>query len=203
MSIYARQVLPRLLDLAMRHRLASEHRAKLVPRASGTVVEIGIGSGLNLAHYTEAVTRVHGVDPSAELLAMARERARGRPFELSLDEKPAEALPLDDASADTAVCTWTLCSVGDPLAALGELRRVLKPGARLFFIEHGAAPERGVAAWQRRLTPLWKKIAGGCHLDRDIEGLLGAAGFRIVELEKSYLQRPHAFTYTYEGVALA
>lgn len=122
-------------------------------------------------------------------------------FPVQLVCQPAEQLPFSDESIDTVVGTWTLCSIADPAAALREMRRVLKPGGQLLFVEHGFSPDAEVAAWQRRLTPVWKKIAGGCHLDRRIDTLIRSAGFDIVQLDRSYLQAPRPFTYTYEGSA--
>jgi ubiquinone/menaquinone biosynthesis C-methylase UbiE len=201
-GLYARFVLPRLIDLVMRQEMLRERRAVLVPRARGAVVEVGIGSGLNLAHYSDAVESLHGVDPSPELLAIARKHARGTAFPVQLVCQSAEQLPFADASVDTVVVTWTLCSIEDPAAAVREMKRVLKPGGQLLFVEHGLAPDARVAAWQRRLTPAWKTIAGGCHLDRPIDALIRSAGFDIAELQTSYLPAPRPFSYTYEGLAL-
>lgn len=202
MSLYSRFVLPRLIHLAMRQKMLRERRAALVPQASGTVLEVGIGSGLNLPYYSERVQRVCGVDPSAELLALARRNARGARFAVELAQESAERLPFADASFDSAVMTWTLCSIADPAAALREIRRALKQGGRLFFVEHGASHEPRVAAWQRRLTPLWRPLAGGCHLDRRMDALVGAA-FAHVELDAFYLEGPRILTYMYEGWARA
>ena len=202
MSLYSRFVLPRLIDLAMRQKRVRERREHLVPRAHGAVLEVGIGSGLNLPYYTSRVRQLAAVDPSAELLAMARSNARRLRVEVQLVQQRAERLPFRAASFDSVLLTWALCSIPDPTAALREIRRVLKPGGELFFIEHGLAREPGVAAWQRRLTPLWRPLAGGCHLDRRIDALIGAA-FRHVELETFYLEGPRILTYMYEGCARA
>ena len=152
MSFYSDHVLPRLLNLAMRNKGLEAYRRRLVPAAEGRVLEIGIGSGLNLPFYGPGVAEVVGLDPSAPLLRMA-----------GLLEGSAEAIPLEDASFDTVLTTWTLCSVRDAGAALAEIRRVLKPAGHLLFVEHGSAPDAAVARWQDRLTPLWKPIAGGCR----------------------------------------
>jgi ubiquinone/menaquinone biosynthesis C-methylase UbiE len=201
LALYARFVLPRLIDLVMRNKMVRERRETLIPRARGTVLEIGIGSGLNLPYYGAKVERVFGIDPSSELLTIADAKARAAAFPVQLVCQSAERLPFPDAAIDTVVTTWTLCSIADPAAALREMKRVLKPGGELLFAEHGYSPEPRVAAWQRRLTPWWKRIAGGCHLDRRIDALIRAAGFEIVELQTSYLQAPKPFTYTYEGSA--
>ena len=202
MSFYSRYVLPRLIDLAMKQQRMRERRAALVPKAHGRVLEIGIGSGLNLPYYrTGAVRRLAAVDPSAELLAMARRNARRLGLDVELVQQSAERLPFGDASFDSALITWTLCSIPDPDAALREIRRVLKPGGELFFIEHGLSRDPGVASWQRRLTPLWRPLAGGCHLDRRMDELIGAA-FARVEIETFYLEGPRILTFVYEGRAL-
>ena len=203
MGLYGRFVVPRLIDFAMKQQMLVERRATLVPRAMGSVLEVGIGSGRNLSHYSAAVEHLYGVDPSPELLAMARKRARETGVEVELICQGAERLSYADASFDSVVMTWTLCSIPDASAALAEMRRVLKPGGRLLFIEHGLAPEARVATWQRRLTPLWRPLAGGCHLDRPIEKLIRSAGFAITELRNFYLKGPKPFTYMYEGSARA
>lgn len=201
MSFYARFVLPKFIDLAMRDKAAAARRSVLVPKATGSVLEIGIGSGLNLPFYTSAVTHVRGVDPSAELLAMARKKIDRVPFRVELVCESAERLSVNSGSIDTVVMTWVLCGIPNPLAALSEMRRVLKPEGRLLFVEHGRSPDPGVEAWQRRLNPFWKKFAGGCNLDRGIEELIRSAGFRITELQNTYLPGPRPMSYTYEGSA--
>ncbi|MGU1790518.1 class I SAM-dependent methyltransferase [Pseudomonas aeruginosa] len=201
-GIYDRYVLPRLIDFACGMGDVMKQRSLLVPRAHGRVLEIGLGTGLNLGFYDAAkVSAIVGVDPAAQMQALARERAAqiGIPVEmvaLELGEIRAEA-----ESFDTIVCTFTLCSIAAPLPALGEMRRVLKRGGELLFCEHGRAPDASVLAWQRRLTPWWKPLAGGCHLDRDMLALLREAGFRIDELEQGYLPGPRPMTYVYRGVA--
>ena len=204
MSLYSKYVLPPLIDLAMRNREQVRLRAKWIPHARGEVLEIGIGSGLNLPFYSAAVQRIYGVDPSAELLRMARKRSSERALKIDFFTQSAEdKLPLGDASVDTVVVTWTLCSMNSPLLALQEARRVLKPDGRLIFVEHGHSPDRGVAAWQDRITPLWKRIAGGCTLNRKIDELVTGAGFHIAELNTGYAVGPRPMTYMYEGIAQA
>jgi ubiquinone/menaquinone biosynthesis C-methylase UbiE len=202
-GFYERRILPRLIDFGMRSKRLAGLRERLVGEAQGRVLEIGIGSGLNLPFYRREVEVVLGIDPSPELLARARRQAAWVHFPVELCRGGAEALPLDDASVDSVVMTWTLCSVAEPARALAEIRRVLRPGGALLFLEHGQAPERSVARWQDRLTPLWRRIAGGCHLDRPVGRLIGAAGLRLVALETGYLvEGPRPFTFHYRGRAL-
>lgn len=201
MGIYRRFVLPRLIDLAMQDEAATTRRSALVPTATGSVLEVGIGSGLNLPFYSPAVTHLHGVDPSAELLAMARRKIAGLSFPVELTCESAEHLRVDSGSIDTVVATWTLCSIPDPVGALREMKRVLKPGGRLLFVEHGLAPDPGVQAWQRRLNPIWRRIGGGCNLNRKIDELIRSAGLDIAHLQTTYLPGPRPMTYTYEGSA--
>ncbi len=201
MNLYERWILPPLLDLTMRQRQIEDYRRKLIPTARGRVLEVGIGSGLNLPHYDVEVTGIVGLDPSARLLSMARRRADRVNAPVELMQGSATAIPLGDASVDTLVMTWTLCSIPDPLAALDEMRRVLKPGGALLFVEHGLSPEPGVARWQQWLTPAWRRLAGGCHLDRKVDDLLREAGFAIAELKAAYADGPRPMTYTYEGRA--
>jgi ubiquinone/menaquinone biosynthesis C-methylase UbiE len=201
MSFYSRFVLPPLLNLVMQQKMLRERREAVVPQASGTVLEVGIGSGLNLPYYGSGVERLYGVDPSADLLAMAEKNALRTGRAIELFRESAEQLPLASDSVDTVVMTWTLCSIDDPLAALREMKRVLRHGGRLLFVEHGHAPEPSVARWQTRLTPLWKRVSGGCHLDRRIDSLIVSAGFEVAELHGEYLEGPRPFTYTYQGIA--
>jgi len=202
MGLYARYVLPWLIDLAMKNKDAARLREVWIARARGDVLEVGIGSGLNLPFYPPEVRKVYGVDPSLELQRKARERAAGKPMKVEFFLQSAEApLPLAEKSIDTVVVTWTLCSIPNVSDALCEMRRVLKPDGRLIFIEHGRSPDARVAQWQNRLTPAWKRIGGGCHLNRKVDDLLGAAGFYIAELKTCYLPGPRPMTYTYQGVA--
>ena len=204
MGFYERRILPRLIDLAMRQQQLGALRERVVGAAQGRVLEVGIGSGRNLPFYRRSVDRVLGVDPSERLLAMARSRAAWTHFPVELREAPAEELPLDDRAVDAVVMTWTLCSVADPDRALAEIRRVLRPGGSLLFVEHGLAPEPRVQRWQDRLTPLWRKVAGGCHLNRAVDRLIARSGLRLVELETGYLIRgPRFATYHYRGRASA
>jgi ubiquinone/menaquinone biosynthesis C-methylase UbiE len=166
------------------------------------VLEIGIGSGLNLPFYTSQVHRVYGVDPSMELQRMAAEKASHVGFEVSLLGQSAEQpFPLADSSVDTIVMTWSLCSIPNPVLALQQMRRVLKRDGQIIFVEHGRSLDASVVQWQDRITPVWKHIAGGCHLNRKIEDLIRAAGFRITTQRNFYLPGPRPMTYTYQGIA--
>jgi ubiquinone/menaquinone biosynthesis C-methylase UbiE len=202
MVIYAKYVLPRFIDLSMRNKETARVRADWVPHARGDVLEVGIGSGLNLPFYSAEVRRVYGVEPSAELQKIARKSIASQATKVEfLSQSAEDDLPLSDMSIDTVVMTWTLCSIPDPLKALRQMKRVLKPNGHLIFIEHGRAPDSRVAAWQDQLTPLWKRIGGGCHLNRKIDELLVGAGFTIDELRTTYLLGPRPMTYTYQGFA--
>ena len=200
MGFYQTRILPRLIHLAMGQEDLKAYRGRVVSAAAGRVLEIGIGSGLNLPFYGTAAREVIGLDPSAPLLTMAR-RAIRPDIPVELVEASAEAIPLGDGSVDAVLTTWTLCSIPDPLRALGEMRRVLKVGGVLLFAEHGRAPQDRVRWWQDHLTPVWKRLGGGCHLNRPIGDLIAAAGFRIERLENSYIRGPRPLTYMYEGSA--
>jgi ubiquinone/menaquinone biosynthesis C-methylase UbiE len=199
-NFYQRRVLPHLVHASMRQSTFAPYRRKAAGGATGRVLEIGVGSGLNLPLYQSA-SHVIGLDPSAKLIAMARTSTRALDLPIELVEGLAEAIPLPDQSVDTVVSTWTLCSIPDVMRALGEMRRVLKPGGRLIFAEHGQSPDAGVMRWQNRLTPLWKRIAGGCHLNRPIERLIRDADFEIERIETGYMTGPKPMTFMYEGVA--
>lgn len=162
-----------------------------------------MGSGLNLPFYPAAVQHVYGVEPSIELQRMARERVLKTHIKVDFLTQPAEvSLPLADASVDTVVSTWTLCSIPNAIDALHEMKRVLKPGGSFVFLEHGRAPDLRVVAWQDRLTPMWKRFTGGCHLNRKIDDLITAAGFKIDNLKTFYLPGLRPMTFTYQGVAI-
>ena len=203
MGFYERVVLPRLLNAVMQNKELMRQRRKLIPEAEGRVLEIGIGSGLNLPFYGPGVSEVIGVDPSMELQAYARERAKDRPFPVDFIGLSGEQIPLEAGSVDMAVSTWTMCTIPDAVRALGEVRRVLKPGGRLLFVEHGKAPDEGVARWQDRLDRPWGAIAGGCHLNRRIDEIVAKAGFRVDRMETRYLRGPRAMTFTYMGSAVS
>lgn len=201
MGWYEKHVLPRLIDAACSQKPMRRLRQRYVPQAHGDVLEIGIGSGLNLAHYGDAVTSLTGLDPAAELTERATERARGLNRPVQVLGVSGEEIPADDARFDSLVCTWTLCSIPNVYAALREMRRVLKPGGKLFFIEHGRSPEPAVLRWQQRLEPLWKKIGGGCHLTRQADVLIQDAGFEVEALDGGYEPGPKFAAYMTHGVA--
>jgi ubiquinone/menaquinone biosynthesis C-methylase UbiE len=188
----------------MRQKQLVPLRERMVGLARGRVLEVGLGSGLNLPFYGREVEELVGIDPSRELLTRARKHTSWVHFPVKLMECGAERLPLEDGSVDSVVMTWTLCSIGDPGPALAEMRRVLRPGGALIFIEHGRAPEEGVRRWQERITPVWRKVAGGCHLDRPVDRLIEASGLRLIDLETGYMVKgPQTFTFHYRGQAIA
>jgi ubiquinone/menaquinone biosynthesis C-methylase UbiE len=199
MGFYHDQIVPHLVNLAMRNRLLDPYRQRVIGLAEGRVLEIGLGSGLNLPFYTNRVKEVLGLEPHPKLLAMASEKSA--PVSANLIEGSAESIPLDTGSIDTVVTTWTLCSIPDVGTALGEMRRILKPAGQLLLVEHGLAPEEKIRKWQHRLTPIWMRLAGGCHLDRPIADLVRDSGFRLTHLQTGYMQGPRPMTFMYEGVA--
>ena len=203
MSVYGRYVHPFLTDRAMGKRALSRDRARWVPRARGIVLEIGAGSGRNGPFYGQAVEKLFALEPSQELRRLAQARLARMPFAVEFLPCAAEEIPLGEGAVDSVVSTWTLCTIGDPARALVEVRRVLRPGGQLIFIEHGRSPDPRVAAWQSRLTPLWRRVAGGCHLNRPIPELLDGGGFACEELEASYAQGPSVGSYFYRGIARA
>ena len=189
-SLYDRYVLPSLLAHACGTKPVMELRRKVVPNAEGKVLELGIGSGRNLAFYDpRKVDSVFGVDPMAELRARAQAAPRPNDLIVSILDGTAETLPFDNASFDSVVCTFTLCSVRSPSEALNEARRVLKPGGRLLFCEHGLAPDTDVVRWQRRVEPVWKRLTGGCHLTRPIAPTMESCGFHVEHQAGLYMPR--------------
>jgi ubiquinone/menaquinone biosynthesis C-methylase UbiE len=198
MGFYRDYVLPPLTDFLMSNREFAKYRRRCVAMAKGRVLEIGIGSGLNLPHYGPKVSAVYGIDPSAGLLKRVAKQTAGKPL---LVRGSAETIPFDREIFDTIVTTWTLCSIPDAHAALREMGRILHCDGRLLFVEHGLAPDRGIARWQNRLTPCWQRLGGGCHLNRKIDQLIATAGFHIEELETGYMRGRNPFAYIYEGVA--
>ncbi len=202
MGFYDRHVLPHLINLACGAKPIRYQRRKIVPQAEGRVLEIGIGSGLNLPFYDPTrVEKLWGLEPAAEIRRMAEKAAVGLPFDVEFIGLPGEAIPLDDCSVDTVVTTYTLCTIPDAVAALREMRRVLKPGGRLLFAEHGRAPDESVCRWQDRLTPMWRRIGGGCHLNRDMPDLLRQGGFSVDRLETMYIPGPRPMSFNYWGAA--
>ncbi len=198
---YARKVLPRLIETACSQPPMTALRQRYVSQARGHVLEMGIGSGLNLAHYGEGVRSVTGVDPAAELTASAQQRAARLAFPVEVLGVSGESLDLDNQAFDTVVCTWTLCSIPNPYRAVAEMRRVLKPTGRLIFVEHGRSDEAHIARWQRRIEPLWKVIGGGCHLTRQADRLLSDGGFDLIQRDCGYQPGPKVAAYMVHGVA--
>jgi ubiquinone/menaquinone biosynthesis C-methylase UbiE len=201
---YERHMLPYLIDFACSIKPVRRQRCKVVPQAQGQVLEIGIGTGLNLEHYDKAkVSKIVGLDPGLEMHRLAQKRIEKAGLNVELVGLSAERIPFDASTFDTVVVTYSLCTIPDPLAALREMRRVLRPGGKLIFCEHGLAPDASVRRWQDRLTPLWSKIAGGCRLNRDIPALLQEGGFHTRDMETLYLPGPRPLTYNYWGTAEA
>lgn len=201
MSLYSHYVLPHVINLSMRNRDLLPYRQRVLSSAKGRVLEIGIGSGVNLSFYPTQVREVVGLEPSPRLASMARRAAMDLRIATSFIEASAESIPLEDRSVDTVVTTWTLCSIPDAATALREMRRVLKPDGQLLFVEHGQAPEQGVRRWQDRLTPVWKCVGGGCHLNRPIRALIEGGGFAITRIDTGYMRGPKPMTFMYEGRA--
>jgi len=202
-SWYDRHILPFMIDLACGVKPVRRQRAKVVPLARGRVLEVGMGSGLNLPFYDKSrVAGIVGLDPSPAMRRRAEARIAKSGIAVEFVGLSAEKIPLPDATFDSVLMTYTLCSIPEPLAALEEMRRVLKPGGRLIFCEHGRAPDASVRRWQDRLTPLWRRIGGGCHLNRDIPALLNAGGFECSDVQTMYLPGPRPMTFNYWGEAI-
>ncbi len=200
MRFYQQKILPWLIDRGMRNKTMAKYRPRIPPQAAGRVLEIGLGAGLNLPFYTGAVQHLFGLEPADYLRDAAAEVADSMPYPVTLLACGAEAIPLERSSVDTVVSTWTFCSIPDVPAALQEIRRVLRPGGRLLFMEHGQAPDAQVVRLQNRLTPVFRLLAG-CNLNRPIDRLLEDAGFRFAELERSYLEGPRFLAFHYIGEA--
>jgi ubiquinone/menaquinone biosynthesis C-methylase UbiE len=202
-GLYERFVLPRLINLACSQRPVLRQRAKVVPLARGRVLELGFGSGLNLPYYDASkVDELWALEPSRAMWTLAAPRVQAVPFAVRFLEAPADRVPLDDASADTVLVTFALCTIPDTREALTEVRRVLKPGGQLVFCEHGAAPDAAVRRWQDRVNPIWRRLAGGCNLNRPIPELIRQAGFRLGDVETLYLPGWRPATFNYWGTAV-
>ena len=202
MSFYDDRVLPHLINLACGSKPARKQREKVVPLAAGDVLEIGFGSGLNLPWYDPArVRRIWALEPAPGMRKLAQKNIEASGLEVELIDLPGEEIPLDPDSVDSVVITYTLCTIPDVHAALAGVRRVLRPGGRLFSCEQGKAPDAGVHAWQNRLNPAWRRFAGGCNMNRDIPALLNDAGFEIEEDNRMYVPGIRALSYNFWGSA--
>ena len=203
MGFYERRILPIMLNAALSAKPISYQRKKVVPRAEGRVLEIGFGAGHNLPYYdARKVTHIWALEPSKEIRAKAAERVRASSIDLEFLDLPGEQIPLEDNTADTVLVTYTLCTIPDVMAALSGMRRVLKPTGRMLFCEHGEAPDESVRKWQVRITPIWKTICGGCHVDRAIPKLIRDSGFAIQDMETMYLPgTPRIAGFNYWGSA--
>ena len=203
MNFYDRYLLPHVIDLACGIEPVQRQRGKVVPRAQGRVLEIGVGTGRNFPFYDKTrIDHLTALDPATQMSPKAERRKREAALDVELLTLSAEEIPMASASFDTVVCTFTLCTIPDPVKALREMCRVLKPDGRLLYCEHGASPDAGVRRWQDRVNSAWGHIAGGCNLNRDIPTLLKEGGFKILELETMYLPGPKILTYNYWGVAV-
>jgi ubiquinone/menaquinone biosynthesis C-methylase UbiE len=201
MGIYQDQILPRVTDAVMNRREFAAIRARVSAGLHGEVLEIGFGSGLNVPHYPAAVTRVRAVDPATLGRKLAARRVAASPVPVEYIGLDGQVLPVDSASVDHVLTTWTLCTIPDVERALSEIWRVLRPGGSFHFVEHGRSPDARVAVWQDRLTPLQRRVAGGCHLNRPIDRLVADSGLDLTRMETYYVQGPKAFGYTFEGTA--
>lgn len=198
MGLYSKYILPKVVHLACSTKPTMRQREKVVPLAKGRILEIGIGSGLNLPYYdVSKVTKLWALDPSPEMTKLAERAARSVHFDVEFIDLPSEEIPLENNSVDTVLITYTLCTIPDTQPALREMARVLRAGGELVFCEHGAAPDSSVRRWQDRVNPIWRRLGGGCHLNRAIPDLIGQGGFRISRMETMYIPgwRPACFNY--------
>ena len=202
MGFYEEQVLPRLVDATLSGKMFREKRARVTSRLEGDVLEVGFGSGRNVPHYPAEVKRVLAVDPAVVGRQLASRRVAASPVPVEYVGLDGQDLPVEDNSVDHVLTTWTLCTIPDVPRALAEIRRVLRPGGGLHFLEHGRSSDPAVVRWQDRLTPLQRRIAGGCHLNRPIDQLVANCGLRVTELENYYLKGPRMFGCMFEGVAV-
>lgn len=200
-GFYVDRVLPRVTDLALRGRPIEDLRQQAAAGLDGRVLEVGFGSGRNVPYYPPTVERVLAVDPATLGRKLAAERVARSPVAIEYVGLDGELLPLDDASVDHALTTWTLCTIPDVDRALAEIRRVLRPGGALHFVEHGRSPDPGVARWQKRLNPLQQRVFGGCQLNRRIDELIRNVGLNLTRMENRYLPGPKPYGYLYIGDA--
>jgi SAM-dependent methyltransferase len=203
MGIYSRLIFPRLCDWAMRNPHMAELRREALSEVNGEILEIGFGTGLNLEHYPERVRRLTAVDPGLGMARIARRRIERSHIDVDLQVQTAEELTFEDEQFDCVVSTWTLCSIQEAGRAVSEIRRVLRPGGEFSFLEHGLSEEPGVQRWQRRLTPLQRRVADGCRLDVDIEALIRGRAWAKVRVERFLLEgTPRIVGSMYRGVAV-
>lgn len=203
MKLYQRYVLPKLVHASCSLEPVMQYRTSIVPAASGRVLEVGFGSGLNLPYYDSArIEHLWALEPSEQMLNLARPSLEQAPFPVEVVQAPAEETPLQDASVDTVLVTFTLCTIPDLVTALDQIRRVLKKNGRILFCEHGAAPDENVRRWQNRLDPIWSRLAGGCHLNRCAPDILERNGFEITGLSTSYLPGWKLDNFIYQGSAV-
>ena len=202
MGFYREQILPRVVDKALGNAEVRKWRERTVSGLAGEIVEIGFGSGLNIPVYTDEITSVHAIDPAVVGRKLAQKRLDASPVKVLFEGLDGEALPLDDGSVDGALCTFTLCTVPNPERAITEIHRVLRPGGRFHFLEHGLAPDPSVAKWQHRLDPIQRRLFDGCHLSRDSSALVAAGGFDVVEIEQQYAKGPKPFSYFTRAAAV-
>jgi ubiquinone/menaquinone biosynthesis C-methylase UbiE len=203
MGMYGEQVLPRVINVVMNTKQTRVIRERVCAGLSGDVVEIGFGTGHNLPYLPPAVRSLRAVEPAGLGVRLAQERIAAAGVPVQVVGLDGQALPLDDASADAVLCTWSLCTIPDPVAAVREMRRVLRPGGALHFVEHGRAPDEAVRRWQDRLNGIQQRMAGGCNLNRDIPAILQAGGMRVTDLDTFYGKgEPKAYGYLYEGRAV-
>jgi ubiquinone/menaquinone biosynthesis C-methylase UbiE len=200
-GFYVDRVLPRITDLALSSKQFDTLRAKACAGLSGDVLEVGFGSGRNVPHYPSTVQRVRAVDPATVGRRLAAKRLAASAVPVEFVGLDGEELPVEDASVDHVLTTWTLCTIPDVDRALAEMRRVLRPGGAVHFVEHGRSPDENVARWQDRLNPIQKRVFGGCHLNRSIDQLLERAGLVVSPLDTFYAKGPKPFGYLFEGVA--
>ncbi|MDH3533746.1 MAG: class I SAM-dependent methyltransferase [Gammaproteobacteria bacterium] len=202
MGIYDKYVLPKLIHFVCGLKPNMRQREKVLPLAHGRVLEIGVGSGLNLAFYdARKVEHLFALDPSAESWSIAEPSAHRMKFTVDFVEAPAESIPLERASVDSIIVTYSLCTIPEVDQAVREMHRVLRKGGELIFCEHGLAPDQKVRNWQDRLNPFWRPMTGGCNLNRDIPSIISAGGFEIRRMETMYLPGPKPLTFKYWGVA--
>jgi ubiquinone/menaquinone biosynthesis C-methylase UbiE len=200
-GVYRDQFLPRFVNAAMASDEFTQIRARVASDLAGEVLEVGFGSGLNVPLYPSTVSRVRAVDPATLGRKLAASRINESPIPIDFVGLDGEDLPLDADTIDHVLVTWTLCTIPEAGRALREVRRVLRPGGQLHFVEHGRSPELGVARWQDRLTPLQRRLFGGCHLNRLIDTLVADSGFEIKRIERFYVRGPKPWGYMFEGVA--